>query len=97
MTKRQFDKLDPELLKAMEEERWHNEAWEPFRVVERKMAECSEVALYFAALAKFRAGFVRSEVVTWLRAAADRIEENGLGDDPPREWDAPPWDQVEGL
>jgi hypothetical protein len=31
MTKRTFDKLDPELLKAMEQERRHALAWEPYR------------------------------------------------------------------
>jgi hypothetical protein len=93
MTKRPFDKLDPELLKAMEQERRHALAWEPYREKERMCAEFADVGFYYAVWAKFQAGFVRSEVVAWLRAAADRIEQVGLRDGPPTEFEPPPSDQ----
>ena len=73
----------------------------PYRALDERemaeMAEVSEMTLYYAAMAKFQAGFVRPEVAAWLRAAADRIEKNGLSDELPTEWDAPPMDQMEGL
>jgi hypothetical protein len=91
MTKnRQFDNLDPKLLEAMECERQFQQNVEKLRTFTRLMAEGSEKFLYQAADAKSRAGFIPSQIAAWLRAAANRIEERGVGD-PPTEWDPSPW------
>jgi hypothetical protein len=95
MTKRQFE-LDPELLKAMECERQVDENLARMRICARAAAEASEKLLHCAASEKSRAGFVPSQIAAWLRAAADRIEANGIGD-PPTEWDATPWDRAEEV
>jgi hypothetical protein len=96
MTKPPFDKLDPELLEVMECERQVEDNLARIRICARAAAEASEKLLHCAASEKLRAGFVPFQVAALLRAVADRIEANGIGD-PPTEWDATPWDRAEEV